>query len=90
MKNIFAYTPPTPGAGLVPYISINDAGSGHARFIVRRSGDGVHADIELPEEELERLASALVRHIAGRRATDMSLATGGIHPGGVYVVGEAA
>lgn len=99
MKNIFAYTPPSSAAGLVPYLSINDAGAGGARVIVRRQGDGLHADIELPEEELERLAVALMRRYAARRATDAVVvgepslppgwpASGGARATDAVVVGE--
>ena len=51
MKNIAAYTPPTPLVGLVPFISVNELQDGSVQITIRSAPhgdtDGVMAHMEL-------------------------------------------
>jgi hypothetical protein len=63
MKNIYAYTGPTPKDGYVGYISINGKETG-VEFSVRSESNNVNLGIiTLTPEQCEDLATALLRYI---------------------------
>ena len=63
MKNIYAYTGPTPTTGYVGYISINAKEHG-IEVSVRSEGDlALTGVINLTPEQCEHLATALLAHI---------------------------
>lgn len=84
-QNIFAYTPTSYGAGLVPYLSLNFEADGRATLTVRSGGAGESGTIEIPDNELDKLAAAIQsRQLARRlaaleaRISDLDQRTGGL------------
>lgn len=62
MKNIFAYTEPTPTEDYPGYISVNMASDGKTFVSVRSPGQRGEAlgCVEVPDKELAKLAVALM------------------------------
>lgn len=99
-QNIFAFTPTSYGAGLVPYLSLNFEADGRATLTVRSGGAGESGTIEIPDNELDKLAASiqsrqLARRLAAleRRLADVEQRTGGLvrfGDGGAVRFGVAA
>lgn len=62
MKQLFAYTPPTPRTGYVGFVQLHESGfPDRFRFVVRNHmGDARVSECPLPREDAVRLAQALM------------------------------
>lgn len=62
MRQLFAYTPPTPRQGLVGFVQLFEGGHPDAfRIVVRNHrGDGQHAECPLPRDQAVALARAIL------------------------------